>query len=180
MHLLPRTVCTFAGGPCGVLAAVQAHLVATLMERQLWHPQHPATATCSSSINNHSSSSSSIASTSTATAAAAAAGMQCTPGELQDALSSSLALVLWNCTSSSDGSGHSSVLGGNRLNGHSSSSSRAAAVVTLSQSSGSSAVMRGLCDVAQVLRVAQVATAHSLQEVEVRCMWTGPAAENWG
>ena len=165
-----------------MLAAVQAHLVATLMERQLWHPQRPETATCSS-INNHSSSSSSssiAASTSTATAAAAAAGMQCTPGELQDALSSSLALVLWNCTSSSDGSGHSSVLGGGRLNGHSSSSSRAAAVVTLSQSSGSSAVMRGLCDVGQVLRVAQVATAHSLQEVEVRCMWTGPAAENWG
>jgi hypothetical protein len=157
-----------------VLAAVQAHLVATLMERQLWHPQRPATATCSS-INNHSSSI--AASTSTATAAA---GVQCTSGELQDALISSLALVLWNCTSSSDGSGQSSVLSGNGLNGHSSSSSRAAAVVTLSQSSGSSAVMRGLCDVGQVLRIAQVATAHSLQEVEVRHMWTEPAAQNWG
>jgi hypothetical protein len=157
-----------------VLAAVQAHLVATLMERQLWHPQHPATATCSS-INNHSSSS--IAASSS-TAAAAAAGMQCTPGELQEALISSLALMLWNC--SSDGSGHSSVLRGGGLNGHSSSSSRAAAVVMLSQSSGSSAALRGLCDVGQVLRVAQVATAHSLQELEVRDMWSGPAAEIWG
>jgi hypothetical protein len=64
--------------------------------------------------------------------------------------------MLWTCASSS-----SSSSSGSRC-------SRPAHVVMLPQSGGSSAGLRGLCDAGQVLRMVHVATAHNLQDLEVR------------
>lgn len=44
-------------------------------------------------------------------------------------------------------------------------------MVVLQQSAAGSAGLRGLCDVGQVLRMAQVATAHSMEELEVGGGW---------
>jgi hypothetical protein len=126
-----------------VLAAVQAQFIATLMQQQLWHPVTPpataATTTTSSSSSNGSS-----------------VGQPLTPQQLHEALINSLSHLLWSCACSSSGSSSGS------------SSRRAAAhVATIPQSGMSSAGLRGLCDVGQVLRMVAVAIAHSLEELQV-------------
>lgn len=134
-----------------MLAAVQAHLIATLMEQHLWHPSNPAAPanSCSSSRGGGSS----------GWAVAPGANARPAAEQLQAALVNSLVLLLWNCaTTCSSGSG-------------SGTSGQTAHVVVLQQSAAGSAGLRGLCDVGQVLRMAQVATAHSMEELEVGGGW---------
>jgi hypothetical protein len=145
MERVTLPVLCAAGGPCGVLAAVQAHLIATLMQQQLWHPlTPPATAASTSSSGGGSS-----------------MGQPLTQHQLHEALITSLSLMLWGCACSSSSS--------------SSSSSRrvSAQVATIPRSGSSSAGLRGLCDAGQVLRMVAVSTAHSLQELQVRLSCLG-------
>lgn len=144
-----------------MLAAVQAHLIGTLMEQQLWHPATPSTLISGTGSSGSGGWASSKAQhpAGAAGAAAVTSGAQPTAEQLQEALISSLTLVLWMCATSSNGDSSS----------RSSGSGRSAHVVMLPQSSGSSSAgLRGLCDVGQVLRMVQVASATSKQELEVR------------
>jgi hypothetical protein len=127
------------------------------MEQQLWCPSYPAAAANSSSSSGGASS---------GWAVAPGAGARATAEQLQAALTSSLVLMLWTCatTGSSGGSGGGS---GASSGASSKRSGPAAHVVVLQQSAAGSAGLRGLCDVGQVLRMVQVATAHSREELEV-------------
>lgn len=123
------------------------------MEQHLWHPSNPAAPANSSSSSRGGGSS--------VGAVAPGANSQPTTEVLQAALASSLILLLWNCaTTCSSGSASGSASGSGR-------SGPAAHVVVLQQSAAGCAGLRGLCDVGQVLRMVQVATAHSLEELEV-------------
>jgi hypothetical protein len=73
-------------------------------------------------------------------------GLVLRPQQLQEALAASLAMLLWTARSSSSSS---------------------AKVVMLPQAT-SSAAARGMCDAAQAVRMAQVASADSQQQLEVR------------
>jgi hypothetical protein len=72
-------------------------------------------------------------------------GLVLRPEQLQEALASSLATLLWAARSSSS----------------------SAKVVMLPLATGSAA-SRGMCDAAQAVRMAQVASADSRQQLEVR------------
>lgn len=151
-----------SGGPCGVLAAVQAHLIATLMEQHLWRPTNPAAPPANGSSSSGG-----------AGASGAGAGARPTAEQLQAALTSSLVLMLWTCATTSSNSSSS---GGRR-------SGPAAHVVVLQQSAAGSAGVRGLCDVGQVLLMVQVATANSMAELEVLVRAALPqwcARKGWG
>jgi hypothetical protein len=88
------------------------------------------------------------------------AGTPPTRAQLQDALADSLALMLWQCTSA-------------RASDSSSSQPMAQVVLLpVARQSG----MRGLCDAAQVLRLARAAPAHSQAELQASC-WLAAHAD---